>query len=55
MPTASCLKELVQQGIATNTAAEKSKLYRAGNCYFIGSANDFNARLARAKFRLFDF
>lgn len=53
--TGSCLEELKELGISTNRLAERRELYRAGNGYYIGMANDFNARLAIDEMRLFDF
>lgn len=41
--TGACLEELKAQGITPNAAYEGGSLYRAGNGYFIGSPNDFNA------------
>ena len=38
-----------------NTVAERSELYRGGNGYYIGSPNDFNAKIAIDEYRFWDF
>lgn len=53
--TGTCLEELKEQGITPNAAFEGGSLYRAGNGYFIGSANDFNAKYAIDEVHFWDF
>ena len=51
----SCQEELKEQGIISDIAAERVELYRSGNGYFIGSANDYNARYAIDEYRFWSF
>lgn len=51
----NCREELAAQGITLNLASERLELIRTGNEYYIGSPDDFNARLAIDEIRLFDF
>lgn len=53
--TGVCLEELKEQGIQANTLAERNPLYRAGNQYYLGLPEDFNAKFAIDEYRLFDF
>lgn len=53
--TGTCLEELKQQNIALNNLNEREELYRAGNGYYIGLPEDFNAKYAIDEFRLWDF
>jgi len=53
--TGNCLEELKDQGYLLDTATDRSEIYRAGNGYFIGSPNDFNARVAIDECRFWSF
>lgn len=53
--TGTCLEELKEQGVPFNGVAERVELYHSGNGFYIGSPDDFNARLAIDEVRLFDF
>lgn len=50
-----CLEELNAETIQLNSAGERTELIRGGHEYFIGSPEDFNARLAIDEVRLFEF
>ncbi len=52
--TGSCLEELKQQGNA-HFVNERAPLYRAGNGYFIGLSEDFNAKFAIDEVRFWNF
>ena len=53
--TGICLEELKEQNIALNTVNERKELYRAGNGYYIGVPEDFNAKYAIDEQRFWDF
>ena len=53
--TGTCLEELKEQNIALNTVNERKELYRAGNGYYIGAPEDFNAKYAIDEHRFWDF
>ncbi|MDD3877482.1 MAG: DEAD/DEAH box helicase family protein [Bacteroidales bacterium] len=53
--TGICLEEMKAQGIDSNVAAERAEMYRAGNGYYSGNANDFNAQYAIDELRFWDF
>ena len=53
--TGNCLEELKQQNVTINTLNERAELYRAGNGYYIGVPEDFNAKYAIDELRLWDF
>ena len=53
--TGTCLEELKEQNIALNTVNERAELYRAGNGYYIGAPEDFNAKYAIDEHRFWDF
>lgn len=53
--TGTCLEELKEQGIAFNTAADRTYIYRGGNGYFIGSPHDFNPQFAMDECRFWSF
>jgi type I restriction enzyme R subunit len=53
--TGTCLEELKEQKISLNTVNERSELYRAGNGYYIGVPEDFNAKYAIDEQRFWDF
>lgn len=53
--TGTCLEELKQQNVSINTLNERAALYRAGNGYYIGVPEDFNAKYAIDELRLWDF
>lgn len=53
--TGTCLEELKVNGLAINTAAEHKDLYRSGNGYYIGSPDDFNAKISIDEYRFLDF
>src|SRR5665213_946956 len=53
--TGTSREELKEQDIALNILAERAELYRAGNGYYIGSPNDFNAKNAIDEYRFWDF
>jgi type I restriction enzyme R subunit len=52
--TGTCLEELKAQGNAY-VANERAPLYRAGNGYFVGLPEDFNAKFAIDEVRFWDF
>jgi type I restriction enzyme R subunit len=49
--TGSCLEDLKQEG----NIQERTELYRSGNGYYIGYANDFNAKYAIDEVRFWHF
>lgn len=53
--TGTCLEELKEKNIALNTVNERAELYRAGNGYYIGAPEDFNAKYAIDEHRFWDF
>ncbi|MBE0639416.1 MAG: type I restriction endonuclease subunit R [Bacteroidales bacterium] len=53
--TGVCLEELKEQPIAAHAVYERAALYRAGNGYYIGAPEDFNARFAIDELRFWDF
>ena len=53
--TGICLEELKEQNITLNTVNERKELYRAGNGYYIGMPEDFNAKYAIDELRFWDF
>ena len=53
--TGTCLEELKNQNVALNTVNERAELYRAGNGYYIGLPEDFNAKYAIDELRFWDF
>ncbi|WP_016990238.1 type I restriction endonuclease subunit R [Flavobacterium sp. ACAM 123] len=53
--TGSCLEELKIAGTTVDSVNERAELYRSGNGYFIGSANDFNAKFAIDEVRFWHF
>lgn len=50
--TGSSLEKLKSKG---NTVEEANTLYRTGNGYYIGDANDFNAKYALDEIRFWHF
>jgi type I restriction enzyme R subunit len=53
--TGSCLEELKIAGTTVDAVNERAELYRSGNGYYIGSANDFNAKFAIDEVRFWHF
>lgn len=53
--TGTSLEDLRDQNISVNAANERAGLYRAGNGYFIGDPEDFNAKYALDENRFWDF
>lgn len=53
--TGTCLEDLKKQVSAGNTVNERAELYRSGNGYYIGYANDFNAKYAIDEVRFWHF
>ena len=53
--TGTCLEELKEQRITLNALNERAELYRAGNGYYIGAPEDFNAKYAIDETRFWDF
>lgn len=53
--TGTCLEELKEQNIALNIVNERAELYRAGNGYYIGAPEDFNAKYTIDEHRFWDF
>jgi type I restriction enzyme, R subunit len=53
--TGTCLEELKAQNIALHTVNERAELYRAGNGYYIGLPEDFNAKYAIDETRFWNF
>ncbi|PDS22713.1 type I restriction endonuclease subunit R [Flavobacterium branchiophilum] len=51
--TGSCLEELKSD--SSNTVNERVELYRSGNGYYMGFANDFNAKYAIDEVRFWHF
>ena len=49
--TGSCLEELKQQG----DVQERAEVYRSGNGYYMGYANDFNTKYAIDEVRFWHF
>lgn len=50
--TGNCLEDIK---VAGNTVQEAQALYRSGNDYYIGDANDFNAKYALDETRFWHF
>ncbi len=50
--TGTCLEELKEQNIALH---ERTELYRAGNGYYIGNPEHYNAKYAIDEYRFWDF
>lgn len=44
--TGTCLEEIKEQGLSANAVNEDAAIYRTGKGYYIGQANNFNARFA---------
>jgi type I restriction enzyme, R subunit len=53
--TGISLEELKDQNISLFSVNERAELYRAGNGYYIGIPDDFNARYAIDELRFWDF
>lgn len=53
--TGSCLEDLVTQNVDLSSIHDRVELYRAGNGYFIGLPQDFNAKYAIDELRFWDF
>jgi type I restriction enzyme R subunit len=53
--TGTCLEELKVQDIALLTMIERAEMYRAGNGYYMGVPEDFNAKYALDEKRFWDF
>ena len=53
--TGICLEELKDQNVSLNSVNERAELYRAGNGYYIGLPEDFNAKYAIDELRFWDF
>jgi type I restriction enzyme R subunit len=53
--TGTSLEELKDQNVAINTVNQRAELYRAGNGYYIGLPEDFNAKYAIDELRFWDF
>jgi len=53
--TGSCLEELKAVGITVDSVNERAELYRSGNGYYIGYANDFNTKFAIDEVRFWHF
>jgi type I restriction enzyme R subunit len=53
--TGSCLEELKAAGTTVDSVNERAELYRSGNGYYIGYANDFNAKFAIDEVRFWHF
>jgi type I restriction enzyme R subunit len=53
--TGTCLEELKEQNITLHTVNERAELYRAGNGYYIGLPEDFNAKYAIDEVRFWNF
>ena len=53
--TGTCLEDLKKLVSADNTVNERNELYRSGNGYYIGYANDFNAKYAIDEVRFWHF
>ena len=52
--TGTCLEELMKQGTVLNSLGDRQELYRAGNGYYIGLPQDFNAKYAIDEPRFWD-
>jgi type I restriction enzyme, R subunit len=46
---------LKAQNVSLHTFNERNDLYRAGNGYYIGNPEDYNAKYAIDEYRFFDF
>lgn len=53
--TGTCLEELQEQDPVLTSAGERQEMYRGGNGYYIGSANDFNPEYAIDEQRFWHF
>lgn len=53
--TGNCLEELKEQNITLNIFNDRIDIYRAGNGYYIGAPEDFNAKYAIDEHRFWDF
>lgn len=53
--TGSCLEDLMAQNVNLSSIHDRVGLYRAGNGYFIGLPQDFNAKYAIDEIRFWDF
>jgi type I restriction enzyme R subunit len=53
--TGSCLEDLKIAGTTVDAVNERAELYRSGNGYYMGSANDFNAKFAIDEVRFWHF
>ncbi len=53
--TGTCLEELKEQHVPLHVANERTSLYRAGNGYYVGVPEDFNAKYAVDEVRFWDF
>ncbi|HBD94558.1 MAG: DEAD/DEAH box helicase [Spirochaetes bacterium GWF1_31_7] len=53
--TGTSLEELKKQNISNYTISDKAYTYRAGNGYYIGMPEDFNAKYAIDELRFWDF
>lgn len=53
--TGTCLEELKEKGIALSTVADRAEFYRSGSGYFIGTPDDFNAKISIDEHRFWDF
>ncbi|MCB9251732.1 MAG: type I restriction endonuclease subunit R [Flavobacteriales bacterium] len=53
--TGASIEELKFEGIGVHPANDRVALYRAGNGYFIGSTENFNAKYAIDEYRFWDF
>src|SRR6218665_119714 len=53
--TGTSLEELKEQGLTLKAVRDRNSLYRTGKGYYIGSPDDFNAKLAIDEERFWDF
>lgn len=53
--TGTSLEELKEQNITLDTFNDRIDIYRAGNGYYIGAPDDFNAKYAIDEHRFWDF
>src|SRR5690606_18975924 len=53
--TGTCLEELQDKGFTSLSAEDRQEMYRGGNGYFIGAAEDYNAEYAIDEHRFWDF
>lgn len=53
--TGTCLEELQDKGFTSLSAEDRQEMYRGGNGYFIGAAEDYNAEYAIDEYRFWDF